>query len=332
MGSIEYCLGKCRERKGSVVFSDAEDIRVVQAAARLLQEGLIDPILIGRPEIIRDIMIKNGVTGVPLAVVNPHVQSLRERNAADYCQIQQAKGKNPTQEECLKAVEDPLIVGALMVYRQEVEIGVSGNLATTANVIRSGLRVLGTAPGIKNVSSVFYMLKGEITYVYSDCGVIPDPTAEQLVDITLSASQAFRFVDSDTPRIAVLSFSTKGSANHPRIDKLRQAVEMLHTRVPDLIVDGELQYDAAVVPEVAKRKAPNSPVKGRANVFIFPSLEAGNIAYKVTQYMGGFTALGPMLQGFSRGWFDLSRGCSSEDIYQVAVVGLTMSRGELRTK
>ena len=174
------------------------------------------------------------------------------------------------------------------------------------------------------------MIKGETTYVFSDCGVIPDPTAEQLAEIAVSAAKAFRTVVSDTPRVALLSFSTKGSANHPRIDKVREAVDILHRTVPDLIADGELQYDAAAVPEVASRKAPGSPVDGRANVFVFPSLEAGNIAYKLTQYFGGYAALGPMLQGFAKGWYDLSRGCSSEDIYQVAAVGMTMSRGGTR--
>lgn len=305
-------------------------MRVIKAAVRLSKENLIDPVLIGCPDRIRKLLVESGETGITLRVVNPAVPALRERNAADFMAIQKAKGKNPSEEECLKAADNPLVAGALMVQRKEVEIGVSGNLATTANVIRYGLRVLGTAQGVSNVTSVFYMLKGETTYVYSDCGVIPDPTAEQLVEIAISAAHAYRIVMKDTPRVALLSFSTKGSANHPRIDKIRQAVEMLHSRVPDMIVDGELQYDAATVSGVAKHKAPGSPVDGKANVFVFPSLEAGNIAYKITQYLGGYVALGPMLQGFSRGWFDLSRGCVSDDIYQVAVVGLTMSRGKTR--
>lgn len=330
MGSLEYCIGKCRERKGVVVFSDAEDARVVRAAARLVREDLIDPVLVGQPDKIRDILIESGETGVALRVVNPLVSALRDRNAADYLAIQKAKGKTPSEEEAFKAAGNPLVAGALMVRRGEAEIGVAGNLSTTADVIRQGLRVLGTAPGIKSVSSVFYMIKGETTYVFSDCGVIPDPTAEQLAEIAVSAAAAFQTVVSDTPRVALLSFSTKGSANHPRIDKIREAVEILHRTAPNLLVDGELQYDAAAVPEVAARKAPGSPVDGRANVFVFPSLEAGNIAYKLTQYFGGYAALGPMLQGFAKGWYDLSRGCSSEDIYQVAAVGMTMSRGGTR--
>lgn len=313
-----------------MVFSDGEDVRVVRAAARLLREGLIDPVLVGRPDRIRELLVEHAETGVAVRVVNPSVPRLLERNASDYMDIQKSRGKTISEADALRAAGSPLVAGALMVRRGEVEIGVAGNLSTTADVIRQGLRVLGTAPGIRTVSSVFYMLKGETTHVFSDCGVIPDPDSEQLVEIARNAVCAFRTVVGDVPRVAMLSFSTKGSANHPRVEKVRRAVELLRQRCPELIVDGELQYDAATVADVAHSKAPGSPVDGRANIFIFPSLEAGNIAYKIAQYLGGYTALGPMLQGFSRGWYDLSRGCSAEDIYEVAAVGLTMSRGDTK--
>ena len=304
MSVFERCLEKCRARKGAVVYSDGEDRRVVSAAAKLIREGLVEPILIGDPEKVRAALQESGETGVSLQVVNPYNPALLQHNAAEYMSIQKDKGKDISEEEAIKAVKNPLAAGALMVRRGEAEIGVAGNLSSTADVIRAGLRMVGT-----------------------DCAVIPEPPSAQLADIAISTAGVYKRVMGDEARVALLSFSTKGSAKHERVDKVRAALEEIKTREPNLLVDGELQLDAAVEPEVARLKAPGSPVAGNANVFVFPSLEAGNIGYKIAQRFGGWTALGPLLQGFAHGWHDLSRGCSSDDIYKISVVGLGMNRG-----
>lgn len=328
MSVFERCLEKCRNGgKGVIVYSDGEDRRVVSAAARLIREGLVDPILVGDPEKVRAVLQESGETGVSLQVVNPLNPSLVEHNASEYMAIQKAKGKDITEEDAVKAVKNALAAGALMVRRGEAEIGVGGNLSATADVIRAGLRMIGTAPGTKTVSSFFFMLKGDKVCMFTDCAVIPDPTPTQLADIAISTAGVYKRVMNDDPRVALLSFSTKGSAKHERVDKVREALAEIKTRDPNMLVDGELQLDAAVAPEVAKLKAPGSPVAGHANVFVFPCLEAGNIGYKIAQRFGGWTALGPLLQGFAHGWHDLSRGCSSDDIYQISVVGLGMNRG-----
>lgn len=324
----ERCVEICRERRGSVVFPDGEDVRAVTAAARLSREGLLDATVIGRPAVVHKLLRQSGETGVMLRVIDHTLPAEQTANAADYAAIQEQRGKPVSEEDAMKAVTCPLAAGALMVKRGEAEVGVAGNLASTANVIRAGLRVLGTAPGVKTVSSFFFMIAPDCShyYMFTDSGVIIEPTTAQLVDIVGSTSTLMRNLMNEEPRVALLSFSTKGSAKHPRVDKMVEALGMIRERFPQLAVDGELQVDAALVPRVAEQKAPGSPIGGRANILVFPSLEAGNIAYKIAQRLGGYTAFGPMLQGFAGGWHDLSRGCSADDMFQVAVVGLGMQR------
>jgi len=218
------------------------------------------------------------------------------------------------------------MAGCLIVRRGEALAGIAGNISPTPDVMRAGLRILGTAPGTKTVSGFFFMLSpdGKRCFIYADVGVIPEPTREQLADITISSAECYRHMVKEEPHVALLSFSTKGSAKHPRVDRIRQALELVRTRDPQLTVDGELQFDAAFVPEVGASKAPDSRVAGKANVFIFPSLEAGNIAYKITERLGKYTALGPFLQGLDGGWHDLSRGCSADDVYMVALIGMAL--------
>ena len=295
MNVFEHCLEKCRSRKGTVVYSDGEDKRVVVAAAKLIREGVVNPILVGNPEKIRTILQESGEQGVALSVVDPNNKSLLEHNASDYLAAQKAKGKDITDADALKAVSNALSVGAFMVRRGEAEIGVAGNLSSTADVIRAGLRFIGTAAGSKTVSSFFFMQKDGKVCMFTDCAVIPEPTSAQLSDIAISTAGVYKNVLGDEPRVALLSFSTKGSAKHERVDKVRAALDEIKQRDPGLLVDGELQFDAAFVPEVAKLKAPGSPVAGQANVFVFPSLEAGNIGYKIAQRFGGYEALGPLL-------------------------------------
>ena len=225
MSVFERCLEKCRARKGAVVYSDGEDRRVVSAAAKLIREGLVEPILIGDPEKVRAALQESGETGVSLQVVNPYNPALLQHNAAEYMSIQKGKGKDISEEEAIKAVKNPLAAGALMVRRGEAEIGVAGNLSSTADVIRAGLRMVGTAAGSKTVSSFFFMLKDNNVCMFTDCAVIPEPTSAQLADIAISTAGVYKRVMGDEARVALLSFSTKGSAKHERVDKVRAALE-----------------------------------------------------------------------------------------------------------
>jgi phosphotransacetylase len=246
-------------------------------------------------------------------------------------ELREQKGKPIIAESARKAMRCSLATAAMMVRRGEAEVSVGGNLSSTAAVLKAGLSVLPKKTGIKTISSFFLMVSPskERQYIFADCAVVPEPSADTLADIALASADKAGILLGEAPRVAMLSFSTKGSAVHPRAKMVSQAVERIRERDPQLAVDGELQFDAAVVPRVAALKAPGSLIKGKANVLVFPSLEAGNIGYKLVQRLAGYSAMGPFLQGFEGGWHDLSRGCSAKDIYKVAVIGLCLQRGDI---
>ena len=324
MGMIERVYEKAKKDPKRVVFPEGDEPRTLLAAEKLHKAGICRPVLVGSPEGIRAAAEKAGADITGIAAVDPETDARRPFYIESLYELRKAKGV--TMEKAEKFVSDPMYWGILMVKLGDADGLVSGAVHTTGDMLRPALQIIKTKPGISIVSSSFLMncpnhaLGDEGLLVYADCIVNPCPTAEELAQIAVTtAATAHDLCGVETPRVALLSFSTKGSASHELVTKVQEAVRMAHELAPDLLLDGEMQPDAALVPEVGASKAPGSPVAGQANVLIFPDLQSGNIAYKLTQRIGGAEAYA-VLQGLAKPCNDLSRGCSVQDIVNTAAL------------
>ena len=318
--SLDRIHDRARALDKRIALPEGEDVRTVRAAAWLAENEVVRPVLVGSEETIRARADEAGVA-LPrsVRVVDPATSERRQSYAQAL--FQKRKHKGLTYEEAGRLAADVLYWGSLMVDAGDADGCVAGAAHPSPDVVRAAIHVLGVAEGSALVSSFFLMvLPDGRPLTYADCGVNPEPSPEELASIGIDAAENHRFIAGEEPRVAFLSFSTKGSAEHPAVDRVREAVQIAREKRPDLKADGELQFDAAFDPGVAERKAPGSAVAGRANVFVFPSLDAGNIGYKITQRVGGAEAFGPVLQGLRLPANDLSRGADWEDIANVAAI------------
>ena len=324
MSLLNSILAKARANPQRIVLCEGEDPRVLEAVQRAAHDGIAHIILVGNTEKILLAAQTHGHDLSGIEVIDPLQSPLAGQFQPVLLKLREKRGMTP--EQASAAISQPLTFATLMLHQDLADGSVAGAVHTTADVVRNAIQIIGTQATASLVSSFFLMLRDQPFHtstqamIFSDCGLVIAPNEEELANIALAATDsALALLDAE-PKVAMLSFSTHGSAHHHNVEKVRKATELVRTLRPELAIEGEVQLDAAIVPQVAERKTPNSPVAGQANVLIFPNLDAANIGYKLTERLGGATAIGPLLQGLNKPANDLSRGCSANDIYNVIAV------------
>ena len=331
MALFDRLTKTAQENKQRIVLAEGTEPRTLTAADMIIRDGIADIILIGKPEEVKAKAAELSLSNIGKAtIIDPTDTAFTEKYAQLFYELRKSKGI--TMEDARKTVLNPLYLGCLLIKNGDADGQVSGALHTTGDVLRAAFQVIKPKKGISVVSGAFLMMLPEGSpygtdniLVFADCAVVPNPTAPELAQIAVSAAETAKCLAGIDPRVAILSFSTKGSAKHEMVDKVIEATKIAHEMDPTIKLDGELQADAAIVPSVGKSKAPNSEIAGTANVLVFPSLEVGNICYKLVQRLGGVQAVGPFLQGLAKPVNDLSRGCSAEDIYKTIIVTCNQS-------
>jgi phosphate acetyltransferase len=321
---MDMIYARARAAQKTIVLPEGEDPRPIKAAADIRDKGLAIPVLLGRPEVTEKLARENGVDLSGIQIIDPATSPKREEYAKNLYELRKSKGM--TEDQTFELAGSPLYYGVLMVKAGDADGEVSGATHSTADTVRPALQVLKTAPGTSIVSAFFVMIVPDCEYgadglfIYADSGLVINPNAQQLAEIAICSGKSMKALFGIEPKIGMLSFSTKGSACDPLADKVIEATRIAKEKAPDMLIDGELQADAAIVPWVAKSKAPGSDVAGSANVLIFPDLSCGNICYKLTERLAKAEAYGPILQGIAKPVNDLSRGCNSDDIVNVAAI------------
>ena len=325
MSFIESIKQRAMQNIKTIILPEAEDKRVLEAASKVIAQGFAKVVLIGNKEQIGKDSKENNIDLSGVEIIDIKTSTKKQEYAQKLFELRQAKGM--TEEEASKLIEEPIYFGMMMLKNGEADGLVSGAAHSTSNTLRPALQILKTAPNTKLVSAFFVMCVpnceyGENgTFIYGDSGLNQNPNADELSEIAISSAKSFKSLVGAEPKVAMLSYSTYGSAKSELTEKVIEATKLVKEKVPDLLVDGELQVDAAIIPEVSKSKAPGSPIEGNANILIFPDLNAGNIGYKLTQRLAKAEAYGPLCQGIAKPVNDLSRGCSADDI--VGVVAIT---------
>ena len=331
MKILNHIIKQACANSKSIVLAEGDDIRVIEAASRATREGIANCVLIGDPETIGALAGKASLSLEGIRIENPASSARTSGYAQNLLDLRAKKGM--TMDQAQQLVLDQLHFANLMVQAGDADGTIAGARYTSGDCVRAALQIIGVAPGIKTVSSFFLMIfeaehhEPKQAMLFADCALVVDPSAEQLADIAIATTQSAQRLLERDPRVALLSFSTNGSADHPFVDKVREATELVRKSSPQLAIDGDIQLDAALVPSIVERKMPDSKTRGNANVLIFPDLNAANIGYKIAQRLGGAIAIGPIMQGLNHPANDLSRGCSADDVYYLIAMTVVQAQG-----